>query len=104
MFDQNTKGKAALSCALTALAQGIDVKQLYSTFEASFSEIIASGNYEMLLSTYNRKTLANQASGALGLKNGELPELILRLARDDCRDEIRFALKKYFGNFGTHVA
>lgn len=104
MFDQNTKGESALSSALTALAQGIDVKQLYSTFAASFSQIIDSGNYEMLLSTYNRKSLANQASGALGLKNGELPELILRLARGDCRDEIRSALKKYFGNFGAHVA
>ena len=104
MFDQNTKGEGALSGALTALAQGIDVKQLYSKFATSFSQIIASGNYEMLLSTYNRKSLANQAGGALGLKNGELSELILRLARGDCRDEIRSALKKYFGNFGAHLA
>lgn len=104
MFDQNTKGEGALSGALTALVQGIDVKQLYSKFATSFSQIIASGNYEMLLSTYNRKSLANQAGGALGLKNGELSELILRLARGDCRDEIRSALKKYFGNFGAHLA
>jgi hypothetical protein len=103
MFDQNTKGEGALSSALTELAQGIDVKQLYSTFAASFSQIIASCNYELLLSTYNRKSLMNQACGALGLKNGELPELILRLAKHDCRDEIRSSLKKYFGNFGVHM-
>lgn len=103
-FDQNTKGESALSGALNALAQGVDVKQLYSTFTDSFSEMIANRDYEKLLSTYNRKSLANQASGALGLKNGELPELILRLARGDCRDDIRTALKKYFGNFSAHVA
>lgn len=103
MFDQNTKGEGELSGALTALVQGIDVKQIYSNIAANFSHIITTRNYEMLLSTYNRKSLANQASGALGLKNGELPELIIRLARGDCRDEIRSALKKYFGNFGAHV-
>jgi energy-coupling factor transporter ATP-binding protein EcfA2 len=104
MFDQNIKGEDALSDALIALAQGIDVKQLYSTFKARFSQIITSGNYEMLLSTYNRKSLANQVGGALGLKKGEFPEFILRLAKGDSRDEIRSALKKYFGNFAPYVA
>ena len=103
-FDQNTKGERALSGALNTLVQSIDVKQIYSTFMGTFTEIIENHDYEKLLSTYNRKSLATQASGALGLKNGELPELILRLARSDCRDEIRTALKKYFGNFGAHVA
>lgn len=103
-FDQNIKGKSALSGALNALAQSIDVTQLYSTFMATFAEIIENRDYEKLLSTYNRKSLAAQVSGALGLKAGELPELILRLARGDCRDQIRKALKKYFGNFGPHVA
>lgn len=103
MFDQSSNGEVALSGALATLVQGIDVKHLYSSCATSFSQIIDSRNYEMLLSTYNRKSLANQASGALGLKNGELPELILRLARGDCRDEIRTALKKYFGNFAVHM-
>jgi hypothetical protein len=104
MFDLNTKGESALTGALTRLAQDIDVKQLYSAFAASFSQIITERNHEKLLITYNRKSLVNQASGALGLKNGELQELILRLARSDCCDEIRAAMKKYFGNFGVHLA
>ncbi len=102
-FDQNTKGECALSDALAAIARGIDVQHLYSTIANTFLQIIANGDYEMLLSTYNRKSLSNQVSGALGLKNGELPELVLRLAKSDSRDEIRSVLKKYFGNFGVHM-
>lgn len=103
-FDQSTKGESELTGALNSLAQSIDVKQLYSIFMSAFTEIIGNRDYEKLLGTYNRKSLAAQASGALGLKNGELPELILRLARGESRDEIRAALKKYFGNFGAYFA
>jgi len=103
-FDQNIKGEDALSDALSAVTHGIDVKQLYSGILSTFTNIIATRDYEKLLSIYNRKSLATQASGVLGLKSGELPELILRLARGDSRDEIREALKKYFGGFGAHVA
>jgi len=103
-FDQNIKGEDALSGALNALTHGTDVKQLYSDFLNTFTSIITNRDYEQLLSIYNRKSLATQVSGALGLRSGELPELILRLARGDCRDEIREALKKYFGAFGAHVA
>lgn len=102
-FDQNIRGEAALTGALDALARSIDVKQLYSTFSSMFAEVIANGDYEQLLSIYNRKSLATQISGVFGLKAGELPELVLRLVGGDCRDEIRMVLKKYFGNFGTHM-
>ncbi|MCZ7654108.1 MAG: hypothetical protein M5R42_07205 [Rhodocyclaceae bacterium] len=104
LFDLSAKGESALSGALSALTSGIDVKQLYSNFHSEFSGVISARDYEKLLSIYNRKSLATQVSGALGLKSGELPELILRLARGECRDEIRTALKKYFGSFGPHVA
>ncbi|MBP9100705.1 MAG: DUF4435 domain-containing protein [Nitrosomonas sp.] len=103
-FDQNAKGESTLSDALNALTQSVNVKQLYSIFMDTFTNIIANRDYEKLLSTYNRKSLTTQASGALGLRNGELPELILRLARSDCRDEIRAALKKYLGGFSSLVA
>jgi hypothetical protein len=103
-FDQNVKGEGALSDALSTLTHAIDINQLYAGFMGTFTRIIASRDYEQLLSIYNRKSLATQVSGALGLKSGELPEFILRLARGDCRDQIRVALKKYFGSFGAHVA
>lgn len=103
-FDQNVKGESTLSDTLYELTQSVNVKQLYSIFMSTFTNIIANRDYEKLLSTYNRKSLTTQASGALGLRNGELPELILRLARSDCRDEIRAALKKYLGGFSSLVA
>lgn len=103
-FDQNAKGKDALSDALSSLANDINVGQLYAEFLNTFTNIIASRDYEKLLSMYNRKSLATQVSGALGLKSGELPELILRLARGDCQNDIRAALKRYFGSFGAHMA
>lgn len=103
-FDQNIKGEGALSDALSTLTHAIDVNQLYAEVMGTFTSIIATRDYEKLLTIYNRKSLATQVSGALGLKSGELPELILRLARGDCRDEIREALKKYFGGFSAHVA
>ncbi|MGZ5201060.1 MAG: DUF4435 domain-containing protein [Telluria sp.] len=103
-FDHGAKGENALSGALNSLTQSIDVGKLYSHFMHEFTEIITNRDYEKLLSTYNRKSLASQASGALGLKNGELPELVLRLARNDGREEIRAALRKYFGKFGAHMA
>jgi hypothetical protein len=103
-FDLNAKGDVALSGALNTLTSGIDVKQLYSTFLATFTNVVAARDYQQLLSIYNRKSLATQVSGALGLKSGELPDLVLRLARGECRDEIRGALKKYFGGFSAYVA
>lgn len=103
-FNQAIKGEANLSNELNAIAHSIDVKRLYATCLDTFSEIITTRDYERLLGTYNRKSLVNQASDALGLKNGTLPELILRLARSDCRDQLSAALKKYFGSFGVHLA
>ncbi len=102
-FDQSVKGQGPLSTALNELTHSIDVKKIYSDFQEDFSKIIATHDYEKLLSIYNRKSLATQASGALGLKSGELPELILRLARSGDRDAIRDALKNYFGGFGVHM-
>lgn len=102
-FDQNVKGEDGLSNALNTLIHGIDVENLYSSFMSEFACVINNMDYEKLLSIYNRKSLATQVGGALGLKSGEFPEFILRLARSDCGGEIRAALKKYFGGFSAHV-
>ena len=103
-FDQNTKGADSLSHSLQTLVHGIDAKKLYSEFMSVFNNIVATHDFEALLGVYNRKSLATQISGALGLKSGELPELVVRLARGECRKEIQLALKKYFGGFGVYVA
>ncbi len=103
LFDEKQKGATALISALHSLTGGIDVGGIYSQTLAEFNEVIAAKNFERLLSLYNRKSLSAQAGGALGLANGELPELVVRLAKGDCRVEITNAMKRYFGNFASHM-
>jgi energy-coupling factor transporter ATP-binding protein EcfA2 len=102
-FDEKKKGAAELTSALQSLATNIDVGAIYSQTLSEFNAVISSKDFESLLSLYNRKSLSSQASGALGLTNGGLPEMVVRLAKGECRDEITNALKKYFGNFAPHM-
>lgn len=104
MFDEKTKGATGLASALQSLAGGIDVGVIYSQSLAEFNSVLSTKDFEGLLALYNRKSLSAQASTALGLANGSLPELVVRLAKSDCRDEIAESLKKYFGNFAPHIA
>lgn len=103
-FDEKAKGLTALTSALQSLAGGISVVVIHAQALAEFNAVLSSKDFEGLLSLYNRKSLPSQAGGALGLTNGELPELVVRLAKGECRDEISNALKKYFGNFAPHMA
>ncbi len=104
MFDETKKGADQLKSALQSLASNIDVDAIYSQTLSEFNAVIFSKDFEKLLSLYNRKSLSSQVSGALGLKNGGLPETVVRLAKADCQDEIKTALKKYFGNFAPYMA
>lgn len=103
-FDASAKGVAALSTALQQLTQGIDVPALYAQFDAQFSAVLSTSDYKALLALYNRKSLASQISCALGLKSGELAELVVRLARTDERSALAAAIKLYLGPFGAMVA
>ena len=101
-FDTSAKGSAALSTALQNLVQGIDVAALYSQFEANFNAVILNQDYSGLLAIYNRKSMATQICSALGLRAGELTELVIRLARtEDAATEVRAAVRPYLGNFAA---
>ncbi|OYQ62911.1 hypothetical protein B9G53_19910 [Pseudanabaena sp. SR411] len=103
MFDKNKKGCAALNDALQSLVNGINVDEIYSQTLDEFNKVITEKDFESLLSLYNRKSLPKQVSGALGLKNGQLPELVVRLAQGECREQMVIAMKKYFGNFAHYI-
>ena len=103
-FDEKQKGPGALTSALQSLASGIDVGVIYTQTLAEFNKVIAGNDFEGLLALYNRKSLSSQASGALGLAGGGLPEMVVRLAKGESRDEILNSLKKYFGGFASHIA
>lgn len=103
-FDVNTKGTSGLSSALQQLTQSIDISQLYYKFNSEFSSVIASRDYKSLLALYNRKSMASQICSALGLRSGELSELVIRLARTESSTEIMAAVKNYLGSFSSVVA
>ncbi|MNW11159.1 hypothetical protein D3C71_2085370 [compost metagenome] len=79
------------------------MEAIYTNVLFDFNSVIERNDYEGLLALYNRKSLSSQVSGALGLASGSLPELVVRLTKGDCRDEISNVLKRYFGNFATHM-
>ena len=100
-FDASARGATALSNALQQLTQGIDVAALYDQFNVEFQAVISSNDYQGLLRLYNRKSLPTQIGNALGLKAGELPELVIRLTRTDARKDIATAVKPYLGEFAS---
>lgn len=103
-LDEKAKGSEGLTSALQKLLNGINVNSIYSDSEKEFKRVIDGNDYEGLLQLYNRKSLAAQVSTALGLANGSLPELVVRLVRSECKIEIIQAVNGYFGNFKQFLA
>jgi len=103
-LDASARGVPALSAALQQLTQDINIAALYAQFDGEFQTVINTTNYRGLLRLYNRKSLPNQIGNALGLKTGELAELVVRLARTDARDTIAAAIKPYLGPFASLLA
>jgi hypothetical protein len=66
--------------------------------------VISTNDYKALLGLYNRKSLPSQIGSALGLKSGELAELVIRLARTDERSAVAAATKLYLGPFAAMMA
>lgn len=104
MFDDKAKGVDKLHSALTDLIESIDVNEIYKENKKLFEEIIETSDYDKLLKIYNRKSLSSQIGVLLGLKGGELPEFVVRIAKTDAVDELRDALKPYFGKFSNLIA
>lgn len=104
MFDTNQKGACNINAALQNLVTNIDVDKIYSDTHNLFSDVLQDKDYTQLLALYNRKTLSSQISTALGLSNGSLPETVIRLAKKECKDSIKAALRPYFRNFQQYMA
>lgn len=103
LFDEKSKNVDDIESNLLKLAKSINVKTLYDENKKVFEKIINNSDYELLLKIYNRKSLASRVGEHLGLKKGELPEFIIRLAKTDSQIKIKNALKPYFGNFGQFM-
>lgn len=103
-FDASARGVPDLSTALQQLTQNIDIPALYARFDSEFQTVISATDYRGLLRLYNRKSLPTQIGNALGLKAGELVELVVRLARTDARTAVAAAIKPYLGAFAAFVS
>ena len=53
---------------------------------------------------YNRKSLASQISSIFGLQKDELAKMVLRLVNSEYKEEVKQALKPYFGDFAEKIA
>ncbi|WP_419735802.1 DUF4435 domain-containing protein [Pseudomonas sp. COR18] len=102
-FNASARGEPAISAALQQLTQSIDIPALYEQFDREFRTVINEADYRGLLRIYNRKSLPSQIGNALGLKTGELAELVLRLARTDERVAVIAAIKPYLGAFANFL-
>lgn len=104
-LDEKTKGVNSIKLALGQLTNDTFIDDLYESVLSTFNDAINTKNYDKLLALYNRKKLPiiiNKHLNVIGDNN--LPEFILRLARDDKdRVEITNALKKYFGKFASKM-
>ena len=103
MFPENIIGINKIKEAMTIHTNGINIDAIYEDIKKKFDLAIAEENYEQILELYNRKSLAKRISVALGLIEGELENIVIRLARSEFQSEITSALKKYFGNFSRHM-
>lgn len=102
-FNDKATGKDNLEIALSSLTNDIKVARIYSEKEALFTEAIESSDYLKLLKIYNRKSLASQISGIIGLQKDELARTVLRFANSESREEVKQALKPYFGDFAEKI-
>ena len=102
-FNEKAKGAEGLKEALNALAESIDVDGLYNESESLFKEVAESNDYLMTLKLFNRKSLSSQVSQHLGLSHGQLAEFVVRMANSKDGDNIKQALRPYFGGFTEKI-
>ncbi len=102
-FNEKAKGKGGIIDELKRLTSSINIDDIYSENKSLFSSAVENNDYELILRIYNRKSLSTQISKHLGLSNGELAELVVRIANSSNGTVIKDALKPYFGNFSDKI-
>ena len=105
MFDASQTGAQNINNALQALVSSIgDGTKTYADTDSLYRNVLNTKDYDKELALYNCKSLSSKVSNWLGLANGSLPETIVRLVRGDSKEQLKNALKPYFGNFQQYMA
>lgn len=102
-FDEKAKGIDGLSNALNLLTSKINVEELYNESLSLFKNAVEKRDYLLALKLYNRKSLSSQVSKHLGLANGQLAELVIRMVHNERGESMRKALRPYFGEFSSKI-
>ncbi|QGY59886.1 DUF4435 domain-containing protein [Pantoea agglomerans] len=102
-FDEKAKGINGIRAALNLLAEGINVEELYSESLSLFKKVVDERDYLLALKLYNRKSLSSQVSRHLGLANGQLAQLVIRMVNTDSGESMIRALRPYFGEFSSKI-
>lgn len=102
-FSTKPKTREEIKCVLSSLLQNIKSDEIFDQSKKSLEEVINSNDYNQLLSLYNRKSLASRIGSIFGFQKNELSELVIRLANNGFRSQIKEALKPYFGGFAEKL-
>lgn len=97
-IDIKSKNKQEINDNFKQEIKKIKINNIFNKISLKFDRIINNSDYEKLLIFYNRKTIASRIGGQLGLKDDELPLLILRMVNSgniETIHKIKVIVKKY---------
>lgn len=83
-----------LKDALSTTIDQINVDHIYASNKSMIDTILSTNDYQKLLYTYNRKSLASRVSALFGLSApNKYPDFVIKLMKTNKRDEILDALR-----------
>ena len=94
-FNKVGNTEQGLLDGLNRLLSTFNVHTIYSNSKLIFQSALQEKNLEKVLKIYNRKSLASRVSSIFGLKDGEYPNVVIRMLKSDKRDIIVSALKLF---------
>lgn len=82
-YSSSSNDRQGLAQGVETLIASLDLQELISDSERTFRDAVENPSLDGLLKIYNRKSLASRMSGCFGLRQGEYPDLVLRLLKGE---------------------
>jgi hypothetical protein len=80
-YSPTASSVAGVQQGLNNLLSTLDVPLILAEARTAFTAAMNSGQLDEILTVYNRKSIDDRISICFGLKNGEYPEMVLRLLK-----------------------
>ena len=94
-FNKAGNTEQGLTDGLNRLLGTFDVHSIYSNSKLIFQSALQERNLEKVLKIYNRKSLAGRVSSIFGLKDGEYPNIVIRMLKSEKREQMVNSLRSY---------